>query len=282
VDQFLGIDIGGSGIKGAPVDTANGRLLAERVHIATPMPSRPEALAEVVASISRHFGGSHHIGCTFPGVVMRGVIRSAANLDPAWVGIDAHRLLGHATGRSVTVINDADAAGLAEMAFGAGRGRSGVVLMITLGTGIGTALFMDGQLVPNTEFGHIEIRGRDAERRASARVRDERHLSWRAWAKRLDEYLERVEALLNPELVIVGGGISARSDRFLPRLHAQGEVVPAQLQNEAGIVGAALHVRAALASGSRRVPARARAPRPSPAPARRAGRAASSLPPPPP
>ncbi len=246
-ESYLGIDIGGTGIKGAPVDIAHGRLLADRVHIPTPVPSRPEAVAEVVATISHHFGGGHHIGCTFPGVVMRGVVRTAANLDHGWIGVDAHALLGRATHRAVTVLNDADAAGLAEMAFGAGRQRAGVVLMVTLGTGIGSALFVDGVLVPNTEFGHLEIRGKDAERRASARAREVRRLSWRRWATYLDEYLGRVEALVNPDLVIVGGGISARADRFLPRLRTQGAVMPAQLQNEAGIVGAALHVRATMA-----------------------------------
>ncbi len=256
LNTYLGIDIGGSGIKGAPVDTATGRLTAERIHIATPVPARPEAVAEVVATISQHFGGDHHIGCTFPGVVMRGVIRTAANLDPAWVGLDAHALLGHATHRSVTVLNDADAAGIAEMAFGAGRQRCGVVLMVTLGTGIGTALFLDGRLVPNTEFGHLEVRGKDAERRAAARVRDERHLTWKRWAGRVDEYLGRLEALCNPELIIIGGGVSARAERFLPLLHPGCPVIAAQLQNEAGIVGAALHVRDAVEAAAR--------PRPSP------------------
>jgi len=242
----LGIDIGGSGIKGAPVDTETGRLVRDRVRIPTPVPSRPAAVAAAVARISRQFGEGDRIGCTIPGVVIRGVIRTCPNLDPGWVGTDAHALLGRATDRTVVVLNDADAAGLAEMAFGAGRGRGGVVLMVTLGTGIGSALFLDGRLVPNTEMGHLEIRGRDAERRASARVRDQRHLSWKTWAAHLDEYLERVEALLNPELIILGGGVSARADRFLPRLHPACEVVAAQLQNDAGIVGAALHARAAV------------------------------------
>ncbi len=236
--EVLGIDIGGSGIKGAPVDVDEGSLSGERRRISTPQPAVPEAVADVVTEIVEYFEWQGLVGCTFPAVVKNGLTLTAANVDPTWVGTDARSLFERRTGRKFFVMNDADAAGVAEMAFGAGRGRTGVVLMITLGTGIGSALFLDGQLVPNTEFGHLEIAGKDAERRASARVRTEQGLSWEAWAQRLNTYLERLDALLSPDLVIVGGGVSKKSEKFVPLLHC--EVVPAQLLNDAGIVGAAL------------------------------------------
>ena len=236
--EVLGIDIGGSGIKGAPVDLSRGTLSRERRRIGTPHPAVPEAVADVVMDVVEHFEWDGLVGCTFPAVVKGGVTLTAANVDPSWVRTNAQALFERRTGRKFVLMNDADAAGIAEMAFGAGQGRGGVVVMLTLGTGIGSALFIDGKLVPNTEFGHLEIEGKDAESRASARVRTERGLSWKAWAKRLNSYLERVDALLSPDLVIVGGGVSEESEKFVPRLNC--EVVPAQLGNDAGIVGAAL------------------------------------------
>jgi polyphosphate glucokinase len=239
--QVLGIDIGGTGIKGAPVDVTTGALLAERIKVPTPRPAVPDAIAEAVAGLVATFGWSGPAGITFPGVVVDGVSRTAANLDPSWLGRDARALFAKATGQAVTVLNDADAAGLAEMRFGAGAGQRGTVLMLTFGTGIGSALFTDGALVPNTEFGHIEIRGKDAERRASERARVEKDLGWGDWAGRVDEYLDHVEALLSPALIIIGGGVSKHADKFLPRLSpVRARVVPAAMHNNAGLVGAAM------------------------------------------
>jgi polyphosphate glucokinase len=239
--QILGVDIGGSGIKAAPVDITTGELAAERVKLATPHPAKPDAVADVVRELVTGFGWSGPAGITFPGVVTNGTTRTAANLDPAWIGLDARGLLGKATGLQVSVINDADAAGLAEIKFGAGAGHRGTVLLLTLGTGIGSALFIDGILVPNTEFGHIEIRGKDAEHRASEHAKEEHDLSWEKWAALVDEYLQRMEALLSPGLFIIGGGISRKSEKFLPLLTGlTAPVVPAALHNDAGIVGAAM------------------------------------------
>jgi polyphosphate glucokinase len=237
----LGVDIGGTGIKAAPVDLSTGKLMAERVKLDTPRPSLPDAVAAVVRELVTGFAWTGPIGITFPGVVMDGVIKTAANVDKSWIDTDARQLFGQATGQSVAVINDADAAGLAETKFGAGVGQKGTVLLLTLGTGIGSALFIDGILVPNTEFGHIEIRGREAEKRASELVREEHDLSWGKWAGRVDEYLEHMEQLLSPKLFIIGGGISKKSDKFLPRLTGlRAKVVPAAMLNDAGIVGAAM------------------------------------------
>ena len=237
----LGIDIGGTGIKGAPVDVATGQLLAPRQKIATPRPALPDAVADVVKQLTTSFSWSGPVGITFPGVVTDGVTRTAANLDPAWIGLDAGALFGRATGNPVRVLNDADAAGVAEMTFGAGIGEKGTVLMLTFGTGIGSALFTGGLLVPNTEFGHIEIRGQDAETRASERAKELKDLSWGKWAGRVDEYLQHIEALLSPHLIIVGGGISKQSEKWVPRLTGiRARIVPAALLNEAGIVGAAM------------------------------------------
>jgi polyphosphate glucokinase len=239
--EVLGVDIGGSGIKAAPVDVTAGALTRERIKVPTPQPSKPKAVADAVRRLAGQFAWSGKAGITFPGVVTDGVIRTAANLDPAWIGVNARDLFGSATGLEVQVLNDADAAGLAEMRFGAGAGQQGTVVMLTFGTGIGSALFFDGVLVPNTEFGHIEIRGKDAEKRASERAREEHDLDWAQWAGRVDEYMSHLEALLWPGLFIVGGGVSRKSDKFLPLLaglHAR--VVPAKMFNDAGIVGAAL------------------------------------------
>ncbi len=239
--HVLGIDIGGTGIKAAPVDTATGELTAERQKLPTPHPATPDTVVDVVAQLVQAFDWTGPAGVTFPGVVVDGVIHTAANLDHAWIGVDAAKTFEAATKLAVTMLNDADAAGVAEMRFGAGSGVGGTVLLLTLGTGIGSALFVDGVLVPNTEFGHIEIRGKDAERRASESAREEHDLSWGAWAGRVDEYLSHVEALLSPGLIIVGGGISRKADKFLPLLTGlRAKVVPAALHNDAGIVGAAM------------------------------------------
>lgn len=239
--DVLGIDIGGTGIKAAPVDVAKGVLTADRIKVPTPDPAHPEPMAAAVAGLVTQFGWSGPAGITFPGVVIDGVTRTAANLDPAWIGLDAKALLEKATGLPVTLLNDADAAGVAEMRFGAGAGQRGTVLMLTFGTGIGSALFTDGVLVPNTEFGHIEIRGKDAEKRASERARVDHDLGWGAWAGRVEEYLSHVAGLLSPSLIIIGGGVSRKSDKFLRYLTGlPTRVVPATLHNNAGIVGAAM------------------------------------------
>ena len=239
--DVLGIDIGGSGIKAAPVDVTTGALTAERVKVATPRPALPDAVAEAVKELVAGFGWSGPIGLTFPGVVIGGITYTAANLDRAWIGLDAAALFTAATGLTLSMLNDADAAGVAEMKFGAGVGEQGTVLLLTFGTGIGSALFTDGELVPNTEFGHIEVRGRDAEERASERARELHDLSWGKWAGRVDEYLGHVEALLSPSLFIIGGGISRKADKFIPLLSGgRARIVPAAMQNNAGIVGAAM------------------------------------------
>ncbi len=237
---ILGIDIGGSGIKGAPVDIEKGELVAERMRIPTPRPASPEKVSKVVAELVAHFQWTGQVGCTFPGVVKEGVVRTAANVHKSWIDTDCRSLFEQRTECAVTVLNDADAAGMAEMAFGAGRGQQGLVMMVTLGTGIGTALFMDGQLVPNSELGHLIVRGEDAEERASDRARSKNSWSWKKWAKRLDEYLDYVESLLNPDLFILGGGVSKKHERFLGYLDTRAPIVPAEMRNEAGIVGAAL------------------------------------------
>ncbi len=235
----LGIDIGGSGIKGAPVDLNTGRLAAERLRIPTPNPSTPQAVAEVVGQILDHFDWRQPFGCTFPAVVTDGVIRTAANVDKAWIGTDAHALFSQATGRQALVVNDADAAGVAEARFGAAAGHRGLVLVSTLGTGIGSALINRGVLVPNTELGHLEIDGHDAETQAADSARDRDDLSWEDWAGRLTRYFCHVENLLWPDLIVVGGGVSKKSKKWLHLVSTRTPMVPAQLLNEAGIVGAA-------------------------------------------
>ena len=238
--HILGIDIGGTGIKGAPVDTTTGESLGERWRILTPAPATPEAVSAAVAQVATHFSWQGPIGCGFPAVIRRGQVCTAVHVDKGWIGCDAQTLFGDVTGCPVTVLNDADAAGYAEMRFGAGQGQDGVVLLVTLGTGIGSALFVDGYLVPNTELGHIEIRGKDAERRAAASVREHKGWSWKKWARRLDEYLHYLDGYLSPDLIIIGGGVSEKHDKFLPLLTVETKVVAAHLENEAGIVGAAL------------------------------------------
>ncbi|MFF5207081.1 polyphosphate--glucose phosphotransferase [Streptosporangium sp. NPDC000396] len=238
--EALGIDIGGSGIKGAPVDLARGELTQPRLRIPTPVPAKPKTVTEVVVQIVEHFAWTGPVGVTFPGVVVDGITMSAANVDESWIGVDTQTMFAKATGLPVVVLNDADAAGLAEMAVGAAREKPGVVLVLTFGTGIGSALFVDGHLVPNTELGHLEIRGKDAEKRASDHARESRQLSWEKWATRVEEYLQHVEALFSPSLIIIGGGVSKKSEKFLPLVKLRTPIVPATLQNEAGIVGAAM------------------------------------------
>jgi len=238
----LGIDIGGSGIKGAPVDLALGELARDRLRRDTPKVSSPDAVADIVAQIAENFSddtGDSPIGVTLPAVVSKGVVRSAANIDPAWIGTDAEALLSDRLGRPVTVVNDADAAGVGELHFGAARNADGLVLMSTLGTGIGSALLYDGGLIPNSELGHLEIDGRDAESRAAASVREDKNLTWQEWAERLQRYYSHVENLLWPDLIVVGGGVSKKAEKFLPLLHLRAPIVAAQLQNSAGIIGAA-------------------------------------------
>ncbi len=238
--EILGVDIGGSGIKGAIVDTVSGKFVSERLRIDTPQPSKPAAVATVVGEISAHFKWEAPIGCTVPAVVKRGVTKTAANIDNAWIGTDAEDLLQTETGNPVIALNDADAAGIAEMKFGAGRDRDGLVAILTLGTGIGSSLFIDGRLIPNTELGHLIIRGKDAEERATDRARQEKGYSWKQWGNRVSEYLEYLESLITPDLYIIGGGVSKRYQKFFPYIQCKTEIVPAQLRNRAGIVGAAV------------------------------------------
>lgn len=238
--QILGIDIGGTGIKGAPVDTSTGKALAERFRVDTPRPAKPKAVAKCVADVANHFKWKGPIGVTVPGVVKSGRVHTAANIDKDWIGLDAQDYLAKHLNLPVVLLNDADAAGIAEMKFGAGKGKNGLVVIVTLGTGIGTALFYNGSLVPNSELGHIEIAGDDAELFASNRVREEEELSWKKWSKSVNRYLTRLEGLLWPDLFLIGGGVSKKADKFIPRLDVNAPVMPAKLLNEAGIVGAAL------------------------------------------
>jgi len=241
--QVLGIDVGGSGIKGAPVDTRTGKLLAERIRIKTPKKAEPQPVADVVAEIAKSFNWKGPIGIGFPAPIKGGVALMAANVSEKWVGTNVDDLFTKTTGCDCTMTNDADAAGLAEMKFGAGKGQPGTVIMITLGTGIGTAIFYRGNLLPNTEFGHLEMNGKDAEHRASDAARQRDELSWKKYAKRLNKYLAQMEKLFWPDLFIVGGGISKESEKYIPLLKVTAPVVPAQFLNEAGIVGAALAAR---------------------------------------
>jgi polyphosphate glucokinase len=242
----IGVDVGGSGIKAAVVDVEAGRLRSDRLRVATPVPSTPDA---VLASISRlvkrlakssGLGDATPVGIGLPGVTIDGVLKSAANIDPSWIDFPVVERMGRLIKRPISIINDADAAGIAEMRFGIGKDRPGVVIFLTLGTGVGSGVFNDGVLVPNTEFGQMEIRGRAAERRSAAAARVKRGLSWKAWAADLDEHLDRIQQLMWPNLMILGGGVSKSADKYVPRLTVRCEVVPAQLRNDAGIIGAAI------------------------------------------
>jgi polyphosphate glucokinase len=239
-DQAFGIDIGGSGIKGALVDTTTGALLTSRVRYATPSPSTPDLVAEIVSRIVSEAGWDGVIGATFPAVIKHGVALSAANVDPSWIGTDVDAVFTKATTGDVIVLNDADAAGIAEARFGAAKGVSGVVIMLTFGTGIGSALLVDGKLVPNTELGHLELDGYDAETRAAASVREKSGMSFKKWAQRVQRYLSHVERLFSPDLFVVGGGVSKEAHKWVPLLTLTAPVKPAQLLNNAGIVGAAV------------------------------------------
>ncbi|MFB7091096.1 polyphosphate--glucose phosphotransferase [Streptomyces sp. NPDC056296] len=248
--QIFGVDIGGSGIKGAPVDLDRGDLAQERCKVLTPHPATPDGVADGVKQVVEHFGWTGPVGLTFPGVVTGGAtVRTAANVDKSWVDTDARALFSERLGGlDVTVVNDADAAGVAEMRFGAGRDRKGTTILLTFGTGIGSAVFTDGVLVPNSELGHLELDGHDAEKRASSKVKEDHDLSWEHWAHRVQRYLAHVEMLFSPELFVIGGGVSRKAHKFLHYIEGvQAEIVPAQLQNNAGIVGAAM--RAAEGAG---------------------------------
>ncbi|MDY2941912.1 MAG: ROK family protein [Varibaculum sp.] len=239
--KTIGIDVGGSGIKAALVDLGKGEFIGDRVRIPTPQPSTPEAVVAVFSELLEELDpdGEAVVGVCFPAPLPGGTVPFIANLDQSWVGVNLAEEFTRALGRPVTVLNDADAAGVAEMHYGVGKDRPGTVLLTTLGTGIGTALFIDGKLVPNTELGHIQIRGVDAETRTSAATRKREDLGWKKWAKRLQQYYSQIEILLSPDLILVGGGVSRNSDKFLPLLNLRAEILPAELRNTAGIVGAA-------------------------------------------
>lgn len=238
--EVLGIDVGASGIKGAPVDIDTGKLLAPRERVLTPRPAVPHAVAESVSRLAKQFSWEGPVGCAIPSAVRDGVALSAANIHRSFVGCDVRSLLEEATGSSVAVLNDADAAGLAEMAFGAGQGEDGQVLVLTFGTGIGSALFVGGALVPNTEFGHLEVDGEDGERRAAERARLRHGLSWSEWSARVNRYLEAIETVLYPDLIVIGGGASNKAEKFTGKLKSRARLVPASFRNQAGIIGAAL------------------------------------------
>jgi polyphosphate glucokinase len=238
--EVLGIDIGGTGVKGAVVDTATGQLVRDRFRLLTPQPATPKALCRTVSEVVAHFEWSGRVGCGFPGIIRQGVVRSAAHVSRKWLGKNVKENLDEATGCSFRVLNDADVAGLAEARFGAGKDEVGVVLLLTLGTGIGSALFIDGTLVPNTEFGHVELKGHDAEYWAADSVRKKRKLGWKKWARQVNLYLQSMEFYLSPDLIIIGGGVSRKHEKVIPQLELDARVVPAQLRNEAGIVGAAV------------------------------------------
>ncbi|MDR7303159.1 polyphosphate--glucose phosphotransferase [Haloactinomyces albus] len=245
----LGVDIGGSGIKGCPVDTDSGVLTEERLRIATPQPSTPDAVADSVAEIVEKFEWNGPIGITLPCVVKEGTTLTAANVDQCWIDTDAQTLLAERLGRQrheIMLLNDADAAGLAEMHCGAGAGRNGLVVVLTFGTGIGSAMFLDGKLVPNTEFGHIEVDGHDAETQAAASVKDTLGISYAEWVPRVSRYVQALESFLWPDLIIAGGGVSKDADKWLSLLETRTPLVAAGLKNDAGIVGAA----SAAASGT--------------------------------
>ncbi|MFC2089297.1 polyphosphate--glucose phosphotransferase [Bacteroidota bacterium] len=238
--KILGIDIGGSGVKGAIVNTKKGKLITDRYRIETPQPATPDAVADVIKHIVDHFEWKGAIGVGYPGVIQNGFARTAANVDDSWIDTNVNQLFSEKTGCKVHVVNDADAAGMAEMKFGSGRGINGVALLITVGTGLGTVMFTDGRLLPNMEMGHISLHGMDAERYASDAARKTFNLTWEEWAGRFSEYLNLMEDLLWPDLIIIGGGASKKDDKYIQHLTTRSKVVPATLLNEAGIIGAAL------------------------------------------
>lgn len=239
--ELLGIDIGGSGIKGAIVDIRKGEFVTERHRIDTPQPAKPKPVAEVVAEIANHFNYKGAIGVTFPAIIKNGVAWSAANVDKSFIGTDVAQTIKEATGSPTIVLNDADAAGIAEMHFGAGRNNLGTVVIITLGTGIGSAFFRKGVLLPNTELGHIYLKnGMETEHFASDRVREVEDLGWKAWGKRVNEVMQHIDFIFSPDLIIIGGGVSKKYEKFFPFIEVKANLVPAELRNDAGIIGAAL------------------------------------------
>ncbi len=243
---LFGIDVGGSGVKGAPVDVERGQLVAERHRIKTPRPATPGAVLDVATELAAHFDWSGPIGLALPAVVRNGVVRTAANIAPEWIGVDAASLLAERTGCPVAALNDADAAGIAEVRHGAAAGEPGVVLLLTFGTGIGSAVFADGVLLPNTELGHLEFRGGPAEHYAAARLVEEEDMDLHRWASRVSEYLHHLERLLSPDVIVVGGGISKRFDAFAAGIETEAKLVAARLRNNAGIVGAAVAAHEAV------------------------------------
>lgn len=235
----LGIDIGGSGIKGGLVDLADAELIGDRFRLRTPEPATPEQCVKVIREILDHFSWDGPTGIAVPGKIVDGIVRSAYNIDKSWLGVRASEFFNEALGVETTVINDADAAGLAEMRWGAGKGEDGLVIMLTFGTGIGSAMFLGGEMIANTELGHLQLRGTDVENWASANAREDEGLSWDEWAERLTEYFEHLELLFSPSLYIIGGGVSKESDAFIPKIKTRGRIVPARFRNRAGIVGLA-------------------------------------------
>jgi polyphosphate glucokinase len=248
--DILGIDVGGSGIKGATVDLKTGELTCDRRRIPMPEGGKPADVAKIVRELAGDLEYSGVIGCGFPTLILGGIALSAANIDKSWINLNVEELFSKATGQPVYVLNDADAAGLAEMMFGTGRQlNKGVVLFLTIGTGIGSAIFLDGKLLPNTEFGHIQIRGKDGEVRASDAARKRKNLSWKKWSTNLQEYLDTMEALISPDVIILGGGVSKVADYYIPFLKTRAKLLPAELQNRAGIIGAACYASLRISGG---------------------------------
>ena len=239
--EILGIDIGGSGIKGAVVNIKSGTLVTERHRIATPQPATPEAVAATVLKLVDFFNYTGPIGCGFPALIRNGVAKTAANIDKSWVDIPVEQLLSETTKQHVYVINDADAAGLGELRFGAGNGHDGIAMMLTIGTGIGSAIIHQGALLPCTELGHLEFKGDSAEKYCSDATREREDLSWEKWGKRFNKYLMHLEMLFSPDLFILGGGASKKFDKYKQQLNVKANVVPASLRNLAGIIGAACY-----------------------------------------
>jgi polyphosphate glucokinase len=243
-NRSFGIDVGGSGVKGGIVDLDTGQLVGERFKLLTPQPATPDAVAKTIAEVVAHFGWTGPLGVTYPGVVTDGVVRTAANVDKAWIGTNVTQVIGAALGgQQVTVLNDADAAGLAEERFGAGKDNSGVIVLLTFGTGIGSAVIHNGVLLPNTEFGHLEVGGKEAEHRAASSVKDRKQWSYERWTQEVTKVLVAIENAIWPDLFIAGGGISRKADKWIPLLTNRTPVVAAALLNTAGIVGAAMAAR---------------------------------------
>ncbi len=238
--HVFGIDVGGSGVKGGVVDLSKGKLVTDRHRIPTPQPATPKAVAAVTRQLVDHFSWGGAVGVAIPAIVRHGVVHSAANIDKSWMGVDAVKRFSKALDRPTRVLNDADAAGLAELHYGEAKAYAdGVVILLTFGTGIGSAIFVEGELLPNSELGHLELRGDDAEHWASAKAREDGKLSWKAWAARVNEYLNHLEFLFSPDAFIIGGGVSRRSQQFFPYLNTSARIIAAELENRAGVVGAA-------------------------------------------